>query len=232
MSNGKSFICLAKSIKTRGYCFAGKEYIGASGPGNWIRPISQRETEEIKETECECKNSTILRPLDIISFQYKRYKPNLFQCENILIDDGYYWNKIGTYPVDELETLCDKPDTLWALGHSTYYGSNDKVPSEIMEISSGSLYLIKAENVRIVVNREGRNFGDPSKKVRASFFYNRTNYALKVTDPDIKGKYLALDEGTYPLSSGSKAIYICVSLALPYTDGFCYKLAASILVVP
>ena len=46
-----------------------------------------------------------------------------------------------------------------------------------------------------------------------------------VTDPVAERAFLAKDDGAYPLTSA----YLCVSLGEAYSDGFCYKLVATVI---
>ena len=52
----KKMICLAKSRKTGGFCVAGKEILNDGTVGQWLRPISARDTEEIFANECRFEN--------------------------------------------------------------------------------------------------------------------------------------------------------------------------------
>ncbi len=74
---------------------------------------------------------------------------------------------------------------------------------------------------------EGIEFGNSNKKVRSQFTYNKNQYIFPVTDPSFEKKYLAGGNGSFDLSL--KNIYLCVPLAMPYKDGYCYKLLASLI---
>ena len=58
MKYTKRIVCLANSRKMSGRCIAGKEVLD-TGYGEWIRPISKRETAEISEEEMRFENGEI-----------------------------------------------------------------------------------------------------------------------------------------------------------------------------
>jgi hypothetical protein len=47
-----------------------------------------------------------------------------------------------------------------------------------------------------------------------------------VTDPVVERLFLARQNGDYPIGQD---VYFCVSLAEAHTDGYCYKLVATII---
>jgi len=50
MSIVKRMVCLANSRKLNGRCVAGRELV-AGQPTGWLRPVSEREHEEVSEYE-------------------------------------------------------------------------------------------------------------------------------------------------------------------------------------
>ena len=221
----KTLICLANSRKISGRCIAGIEV--DSNPYKWIRPISDRDTGEISEEERRYENGDMPQLLDVIQIPMLKAAPHSFQQENHIIDDTEYWEKKGVIDFKELAKYVEtKQDELWMDGNSSYNGLNDRVSTKLADSFKHSLYLIKPENLKIVVSVEGAEFNNAKRKVRALFSLGRTSYKLGVTDPRIEKKYLSSSDGEYDLSK--KVAYICVSLAEEYA-GNCYKLVASII---
>ncbi|MDP2211851.1 MAG: hypothetical protein Q8J63_08955 [Candidatus Aquicultor sp.] len=214
-------VCLANSRKISGRCIAGK----IIESNKWIRPVSNRESEEISEEERRYENGEMPKLLDIISVPVKDHKPTQHQKENYLIDDRYYWTKIGQY-ADRLESLLDSPEDLWGTGFSSYQGTNDRMPEGMHAEYSESVYFIKPQVLKIIVRIEGEEFDDAKRKIRAQFTYNNTEYLLPVTDPVVESKYLSGNDGCFTLSIEN--IYMCVSVGLPY-NGYCYKFLASLI---
>jgi len=214
-------LCLANSRKISGRCIAGK----IAEENKWIRPVSNRESEEISEEERRYEKGQMPKLLDIISIPVKEHKPMLHQNENYLIDDDYYWMKTGSFQ-GSLNDLLDSPKDLWETGYSSYQGTNDRMPEKMCANYSESLYLIKPQNLEIIVRVEGKEFGNAKRKVRAQFEYNSTTYLFPVTDPVVESKYLSGNDGSFNLPIEN--IYLCVSIGLPY-NGYCYKFLASLI---
>lgn len=214
-------VCLANSRKISGRCIVGK----IVESNKWIRPVSSRENEEISEEERRYKNGKMPKLLDIISIPIKYYSPKLFQNENYLIDDGYYWKKQGLF-IENMENLLDTPADLWGTLSSSYQGTFDRIPENNCTDYTNSLYLIKVESLKIVVRVEGEEFDNAKRKVRAKFKYKNIDYFFPITDPIIEKEYLLKEDGTFKLSTENK--YLCVSLGLPF-NGYCYKFLASII---
>ena len=157
----------------------------------------------------------------MIEIPILKYKPKQHQKENYLIDCKNKWVKKGTVKHEELESLLDKPSSLWYGWDSSYNGKNDRIHESEVDRISGSLFFIKT-HCTIIVKTEG--IDKPKKKVRCSFTYNKTDYALTVTDPGIEQKYINESERSY--SIGQK--YVCVSLGMAY-NGYLYLFVATIL---
>ena len=69
MSYKKTIVCLANSKKMSGRCIAGKELDARSRLGGWVRPVSNRETQEISEDERAYENGKDPKVLDIFKLK-------------------------------------------------------------------------------------------------------------------------------------------------------------------
>ena len=220
----KQIVCLANSRKLFGRCIAGREWSEERGPGNWIRPVSERDGQEVSEYERQYEDGSDPRVLDILHVPIIEPRPSCRQPENWLLDPQSYWRKVGTYSQFDLSALVDPIEPLWTNGWSTYEGKNDKIPMDAMPRMSDSLRLIHIERLILHVFRPGEAFGNDKRRVQAKFSHAGIDYTLWVTDPIYEEEYLAKLNGFYEIQD----CYLTISLGEPYQDA-CYKLVAAII---
>jgi hypothetical protein len=220
-SPAKQIVCLANARKNSGRCIAGKEVL-AEGYGQWIRPVSVRDSAELSQDERRYENGVQPKVLDIVEIPLAGPKPQLHQSENYVVDSRYYWKKKGELTWPSVKRLVDKPVPLWSTGDSTQNGHNDRVKLETASNLTNSLMLIEPEDLIV---RVGPDFGTVWRRLRARFRHAGTHYNLSVTDPVAEKHFLAKPNSDYKLSD----MYLCISLGEPYTDGWCYKLVATII---
>jgi hypothetical protein len=216
----KEFICLANSRKLSGRCVAGKEVEKRT----WIRPISDSQTGELLENQIVYKDGNFPKILDIIRIPIQKWKLKIFQPENMLVLK-LKWEKIGEFPIEKIDELCDHPQTLWInMSHA-----NDRVPLDYLEKNkiTNSLYLIKPDFIKIMREDSKDKVGRPKKRTKALFVYNNVPYILWITDPGIENEFNKIEPGSYDLPLGQ--VYLCISLSEPF-EGFCYKLVAAIII--
>ncbi len=217
----KAIVCLANSRKYSGCCVAGKDFT-EDGPVQWVRPVAPCPMGELTVQCTLLENSEIPRPLDILEIPLKRPYPKDYQTENFLISDGP-WKKTGRFPVSELDSMCDWPDSLWLNGWSAYSGVNDRMPEELVkERVTSSLYLVRPDDLNVVVCENAKLL----KKVRVDFRYRGETYCLPATDPDLEKYFIEQPLGEYPAQNDD--VYLTVSISEPF-EGFCYKLVAAVL---
>lgn len=221
----KTIVCLANSRKPpSGRCIAGREVID-EGFGDWIRPVSARPTREISEEERRYENGSEPSLLDVITIQMAEHVPEHHQRENHVIDDNYDWVKQGTIEWQNLLGAVEEhKGPLWLNESSSTYGLNDRVQDEDLDRLNRSLYLVRPVGLRLVVAREGDEYGSGRRRVRAQFELAGLTYTIVVTDPLIERDYFARPDGDYPLADA----LICVSLGEVFR-GFAYKLAAAVI---
>lgn len=222
----KRIVCLANSRRGNARCIAGRELLKGK-PDAWIRPVSDREHEEVSEDERRYEDGGDPSVLDIIEVPLLRARPKSHQPENWLLDPSRAWRRTGRFEYRSLRFLADGPGPLWLNGHSTKHGLNDHVPVGDVVGTDGSLKLIFVRsNLRLRVFTPGRASGGamPKRRVQASFAFGGSQYLLWVTDPLVESEYLARAEGFYNLGPS----YLTISLGGVH-DGRCYKLVAAII---
>ena len=229
MSYTKKIVCLANSWKDGGFCFAGKD-VDDNGYGNWIRPVSNRTTQEITDKMQTCADGTKPQLLDVVVVPLREHAPTNHQTENYLIANGV-WEKAGRLTFGSLPTLLDRPDTLWENGDCTYLGAHNQMHVNRATKMPNSLYLIKPQSIAVIIHPPYSENGN--SRIYAEFEYNKTTYKLNVTDPAIKARYdleqlKPSDKARrHPLSS--KDVFLCVSLAEEFViKNCCYKLVAGV----
>jgi len=201
---------------------AGKELTQNPQLGDWVRPVSARPKQELSLAEQRYTNGEEAQLLDVIDIILEQAVPSGHQVENHLVDTAHRWVKVGVLAWHDLDAALDQFNgSLWVDGHSSYNGTNDRIPlAQCAEVGS-SLVLMEVENLVLSVALEGLQ---PKRTVRARFSLGTKAYALGVTDPVIAASYLGRAEGDYVVGRAK----LCISLGEPY-DGYCYKLVAGVM---
>ena len=210
----KEIVCLANSKKIGGKCVAGKSI----ATKEWIRPVSTEG--KLTDQLIKYADGKLPELLDIIRVHYKKLQSTVYQPENILISEDS-WEFIDKFPENKLDSLCDRPKEIFV-----NQDRRDRISVEFFEKNrlESSLLLLKPKTIKL-----WRTDYENKKKLRAIFVYNDLEYDLGVTDPTFLEEYSGKKEGFYKLEAND--IYLCISLAAPYKDGYCYKLVASIISV-
>jgi hypothetical protein len=223
MPYNKTIVCLANSYKPpNGRCIAGREVI-ANGYGGWIRPVSDRETAEVSLSEYRYENNQSPQVLHIIEIPLLRPQPVHHQTENHVIDATRRWTKKGQLAWIMLETLRDRPASLWINSDSTTTGTFDRISQAEAATVHDSLVLVKPEDFAVEV---GRNYWTGRNSFRGTFRYNGTYHNLSITDPVVRDVFGKKEQGHYPLND----VYLCISLTEPFEhDDKCHKLVAAVI---
>ncbi|HEU4323001.1 MAG TPA: hypothetical protein VFS21_07595 [Roseiflexaceae bacterium] len=220
----KQIICLANSRKIGGRCIAGKELVEDKQIGRWVRPVSNREHNEVSEREYCYEDGNEPSVLDIIEVPLLYATPKEYQQENWLLDPEYWWEKVGDITWEDVRQIVDPVEPLWINNFSTFHGINDYIPNEDTNSLRSSLRLIFVDRLEISVFDPGASFNNPKRRVQGRFQYGGLDYWLWVTDPIYENKYLALKNGNYVIGES------IITISLGKTQGDrAYKLIASII---
>lgn len=187
--------------------------MSSEGFGPWIRPVSNRENEEISNKERLYEDKTIPELLDVIEIRFIEARPTDFQIENHLIDSTFTWRKVEHVGWTEAESAIDSTIALWINGSSSSSGLNDRVPAHSAKSLAGSLFLIRPESLTIEV---------AGGKRKAHFEFEGVKYVVSITDPWVKSSYTI--EGSHRVPEA----ILCVSLGGVF-NGYAYKLVAAVI---
>lgn len=218
----KTIVCLANSRKTSGRCVAGKEWCSGSGL-DWIRPVTSRPAHELSPSDCCYANGREADIFDIIEVSFARRLPAPYQRENCLVAPQLPWTCRGRISWSDAKTLLDAPPALWSNSSRSMAGLNNRVL--VSEAFGDSLFLIPVDTLTLIVGKKSPQYSDSKRSVLGEFRYRNVLYRMDVTDPFIEHRYLNEPDGRRVLATP----IICVSLGEPFTDGYCYKLIATVL---
>jgi len=219
----KRLLCLANSRKLSGRCIAGREIV-ANQPSAWVRPVSDREHQEVSERERQYQDGSDPQVLDIIDIPLVRHTPHTFQQENWLLDPNFYWVKRGLCDWPRLQEFVEPDGRLWINNESSSNGINDRVLLFRAQQLRTSLRLIHIGELRIEVFAPGAAYGNPKRRVQGRFRHEGTDHWLWITDPIYERRYLAKADGHYTLGE------CCLTISLGEAhEGFCYKLIAAVI---
>lgn len=226
VSNGEvarrslTFVCLANSRKYSGRCIAGKLWDGRR-LGPWVRPVRPGPTGELALEDLALEGGCVPQILDMVRVPVTKPCGSAHQPENMLLGDGPLL-RLGAYPSDRIEKLCDPVETLWTVGNSSFGGENDRMTlDQTAQADARSLLFIEPENLAFRVARNSRGL----KKVWAEFIFYGISYRLSVTDPVVEESHLDKTPGVYDVPGRA---FLTVSLSEPF-EGHIYKLAAAVV---
>ncbi len=193
-------------------------------PGEWVRPVSGRENEEVSEYERQYEDGSDPHVLDVIDVPLLGARPKNYQQENWQLDPGYYWERVRRVVWDELAQFTGLVPQLWINGYGTNNGLNDRIPLPTAYSLGTSLCLIKVDELELYVSQPGRDFGNYRRSVQGRFRYRNEDYWLRVTAPVYERRYLPMEDGSYLIGER----FLTISLGEPYR-GNSYKLIAAVI---
>lgn len=206
MSNAMEVVILTKSSKNGGYCVAGVDH----NNGTWIRLVSSDDASSgaLFDRHMKYEDGSACKILDIARVPIIGPEEGTYQKENVLIDEGKRWEKIGRLSVGELLNLHPAEKHRYLLGNAYCYITKDAIGTV-----GHSLVLVQASNLVITQS--------PERKTKADFLYRGTSYRnMSVTDPDYY---------TVPDKTEIKSAILVMSLPdTPVNERYYYKFVAKI----
>ncbi|MCL1872674.1 MAG: hypothetical protein FWF85_00980 [Clostridiales bacterium] len=203
-------VILTKSSKYKGYCVAGIDIRS----GQWVRLTSDDESTHgaLSLRDMQYKNRSVCQTLDIVKVEVVNRNPSEYQPENVLINTGYYWQKIGKYTINDILRIHP------AEKHEFLFGNLRPYTTEAEMSSIGySLALVNAKN--LIISQTTNPYGKPKTKI--DFSYGAKWYKnISVTDPNY---YNAPDRMQI-----SKAVLVISLPDSPFPEDKYYKFVAQI----
>lgn len=181
MTYSRTLVVLAKSIKKRNFCIAGKN----TETYDWVRPV--KGTPFTGEELCNLSNrSDQIKVFDVVEMTFIKEVPEVFQPENELVDMNTKWRYLGDFQIRDLDTIIDR----------NQYDLLDQVKDRIIHKANicslnlqTSLQLIKISNsndAKIIYQLE---FNKKYFKPKLHFNHKGISYTLPITDPTIPISY-------------------------------------------
>ena len=212
----RTLLVLASSRKNSAFCVAGREWSQA-GLGPWVRPVSCHGKGELGYGEIRMDSGQVARVGDVVMIPFGNAVPDGAQHENQAVLQNRVWKHVGLAGCEMLSALVESPAPLWSNG---WHVQNDRVPEMEAMRFDYSLCLIRLKRLQLSFSKN--KYGQI--KARATFVHREEVYCLSVTDPDIEAMGQANVNQTLFLDD----VLMCVSLA-PAFNGYCYKLAATVI---
>ena len=215
----KTMVVLANSKKHGGYCMAGKTLDAAGRVGSWVRPVAGAAEDGLPLRRTVCSDGRQVAVLDVVAADWGPAVPALHQRENLMLGPTAL-QRCGRVAWAHLPALADDASAgLWIDGHSSGCGLNDRVPQGRLATVNDSLKLVAVQGLVLyrILGYEGQ------VKCRADFHVGTGRYNLALTDK-VAASWLTQT----PRLQLADA-YVCVSLAVPFRDGFAYKVAAAVI---
>lgn len=233
-------VVLAKSYKPGGRCIAGKlvEYTDTNKVkiGDWVRPVADDGTGHgaLTEEMYSYEDGVEVRVLDIVEIPISKPFPSNGQPENVAINDGVKWKRVGSLNAKSIPNLIENVESVWndinAESHIVTASYEEK------GLILKSLCLIKPVNFLITLSNEFNDYEQRyKKKISASFSYCGVNYEnISVTCPStrkiLKNQYPKEGENPIimPLKKGDDYV-LCMSLSPRFgNQEHHYKLVATV----
>ena len=247
-------ICLANSRKHSGRCVAGLLTRSFEGVGDgWIRPVGNNDLRVLMERHYTFADGREAAPLDLIRLELDRPDAKPHHPEDWMVSPKR-WELLARPAPKEiavplLRAHLARGSVLGNVGGRVAYA--DCVVRAQTPQAQKSLGLVWGQDVCWAVSKSG-TWGTV-RKTRAVFTHGGATYDLPMTDPDWEHDLNHLPAGPpgngelYPLSSTQSGrvqdddrVLLTVSLSEPLDgekavgakSGWCYKMAAGVVVLP
>ncbi len=196
----------------------------------WVRPISDLSEGSLISKHYTLDNGKPTAPLDIIKISIAEPRPEISQPENWLLQNSP-WRLVRTLSASEaIQVLSPELDSGPILLGST--ADRITISSLGGQPISASLTLIEPKSLSWHVTTSIKG----ARQTRAIFSLGGQHYNIVVTDPAWHAKLGDLSHDVHSRNvcgvTASDKIFFAISLGKPMKSGECFKLVASVLVLP
>lgn len=216
----KEIIILTKSEKNGGYCVAGIDV----KKNRFIRLVSEDSKSKyaLKKGDITYDDDSEVQVLDIVNVVLKEKQGIWYQPENYIIDDEFWFEKIGQASCDDILEYLNEEEFIF------YDTENSILDSELeTEECIYTLTLIEPQIFKVRMHNNEYH----KRRLKASIFYNDKWYNnLIITDLEFIDKYYDEVKNSYDQSINLRNIIVTMSLGdVNPKDSKHYKLVASVI---
>lgn len=226
-------VCLAFSPKHNGRCVAGIRLDNRQ----WLRPVGTNATGELYPAQYRFPDLSDPAPWDILDIPLRSIAPRkAYHPEDRLVAAAPW--RLVERPATPDESVLQTLEAV-RVCEPLLFGCAAKrvLPSALATLKKPtSLALIRPGAVRFQIAAGVPRPGEsPRLRFRVWFFLGGAIHELPLTDPRFKERLRDFNIGSYsPVQVGiepDRIPYLLCSLGEPHTDGYCYKLVATVLTV-
>jgi hypothetical protein len=217
-------LCLANSRKLHGRCVA-----GLTREGEWIRPVSADDDGTLYARHYLLDTGDEAAVLDLVRVHVDQHVPEPHQPENWRVAN-VQWQRLRQMTGDDARHFLHRHTEP---GPELLGNRLDRVSWEYLTAApaSASLALVEPRELRWYI----RTSYSGNRQARALFNLAGQYYDLSITDPTWEARLGGLAYGVHPLEAGGltgqEEIFLTISLSEPLI-GYCFKLIASVVVIP
>ena len=177
MTYSRTLVVLAKSIKNRNFCIAGKD----TETHNWVRPV--KDCPFSGEELCNLSDrSDPINVLDVVKMTFIEKIPEIFQPENELVDMNVKWSYLGNIQIEDLGTLIDGKQNTFLNQIKNRYIPKSLIESLNLQNSLQLIRITNSNDAKIIYQLA---YSQKYYKPKLQFIYKEIQYTLPITDPII-----------------------------------------------
>lgn len=219
----RDIVILAASEKNGDYCVAGIDV----DTGEWLRPYSHNKATKgaVPLDHITYADGSHVKLFDVVRIDFVENCRNPMQPENFFYNETARWVKTGKLTLDEIISKRGTDDRV-----KIFFNGDRSVIERNLDLiqKRESLLLVKATDLKIVIEQPPEVSNNKNKRYRLNFSYNGTDYErFAIGDTRIRKYFGEKKFGTYPFADFN---FVVFSLTDKFeVNGKNYKVAAQFL---